>query len=119
MREFDLSFIDLVVVVLAAYRLTRFVVKDSLLGRLPSKTEPRGSGFRRALDEFAYDDRGEDRSLLRGKLGDLLTCTWCVGFWLSLVALWGWTEGGLVVQWVVVLWAVAGAQGYLSSRVNA
>lgn len=110
-----------VVVVLAAYRITRFFVKDSLIGFGPDS----GSKVSSRLDKWAYNDDGTDRSFLRGKVGDLLTCTWCLGFWVSLivyvvaaVSLGEWASQPLAFHGVAIF-AVAGGQGFLSSRLAA
>lgn len=110
--------LEFVILVLAAYRITRFFVKDSLIGMAPDSGTPMSV----RVDRFAYFDNGEDRTWLRGKIGDLLTCTWCTGWWVSLAvtALWlelaPWLLG--VHGWVLVF-AVAGAQGFINSRMNA
>lgn len=110
--------IELVVLALAAYRITRFFVKDSLMGFGPDS----GSAMSVRVDHFAYDSDGNDRSWVRGKIGDLLTCTWCLGFWVSLAVVCAWTQ---TVPWelgtegVLTAFGVAGAQGYLNTRMNA
>jgi hypothetical protein len=116
-----MTWLQYVVVVLAAYRLTRFFVKDSLIGFSPES----GSSMSMRLDRFAYAEDGTDRTWLRGKIGDLLTCVWCLGFWISAavyttaaVALGTWQDQPLVVNGLIVF-AVAGAQGLLSSRLAA
>jgi hypothetical protein len=110
--------LEFVLLVLASYRITRFFVSDSLMGFGPDS----GSQVSAWVDRFAYTEDGVDRSFLRGKLGDLLTCTWCLGFWVSLAALCAW---GQVAPWelgtegVLTAFAVAGGQGFMNSRMNA
>jgi len=133
----DLDALELVVLALAAYRITRFLVRDSLIGFGPDS----GSAMSVRVDRFAYfgaaDDGpdGTDRSWLRGKIGDLVTCMWCLGFWVSAAVylVWtgtapvlepadwarAWEAWNLTAQDVVAIFAVAGAQGYISSRINA
>lgn len=110
-----------VVVAFAAYRITRFLVKDSLIGFAPDS----GSAVSARVDQFAYAENGADRSFLRGKIGDLLTCTWCLGFWVSAatytaaaVALDEWSGQPLVWHGVSIF-AVAGLQGLLNTRLAA
>jgi len=55
---------------LAAFRLTRLVVDDTIL------EAPRG-----AVVRFAFAD-GPARPA-RAKLAELIECYWCVGFWAS------------------------------------
>ncbi len=112
--------LEYVVVVLAAFRVTRFLVRDSLIGFAPDS----GSKMSMRVDRFAYAEDGTDRTWLRGKVGDLLTCVWCLGFWVSAfvyvvaaVALGVWGEYPFAWH-VVAIWAVAGAQGFLSTRLN-
>lgn len=110
--------LTLVILILAAYRITRFFVEDSLIGAGPDS----GSRFSIAVDRFAYDQNGSDRSFLRGKIGDLLTCTWCLGFHVSwvTVSLWLWTAPwDLGTQGWLYVFAVAGGQGFMNSRMNA
>lgn len=110
--------IELVVLALAAYRITRFFVKDSLIGFGPDS----GSAMSVRVDRFAYDSDGNDRSWLRGKIGDLLTCTWCLGFWVSAAVVCAWTQTvpwELGIKGVLTVFGVAGAQGYLGTRMNA
>jgi hypothetical protein len=96
-----------VILVFAAYRITRFFILDTLIGAdLDS-----GSRWSQRLDRFAYTDQGEDRSWWRGRVGDLLSCYYCLGFWVafSTYCLWyrlwwwdiNWTQG-------IEVWAVAG-----------
>jgi hypothetical protein len=117
-----LGWLGLAVAILASYRITRFLVEDSLMGMGPDS----GSWLSTIVDHFAYEDEsGTNRSFLRGKIGDLLTCTWCLGFWVScaVVALMTWTlpwvNGTDPTPWIITAFAVAGGQGYVSSRMNA
>lgn len=121
------------ILILAAYRITRFLVNDSLFGFGPT-SESRMSV---RIDRFAYFDQtdeevqegfrldGEGRSWLREKIGDLLTCTWCLGFWVSaavylafVFATDSWDLAEPVVHGISIF-AVAGGQGFLNSRLNA
>lgn len=110
-----------VVAALAAARLTQFFVFDTLMGAHPDS----GSRFSVAVDRFAYWGQipapegyidGDDRSFWRGKIGDLLTCPFCLGFWISAacylaVVVYEGTWGASPL-WVHVLsiFAVAGLQ---------
>lgn len=108
----------LLVIALAAFRLTRFLVRDSLMGFGPES----GSRMSVRVDAFAYDPEGLDRSYLRGKVGDLATCNWCLGFHVSWVLLCAWYQLApweLGVQGWTVAFAIAGVQGFIASRMNA
>lgn len=90
-----LSALGLAACALAAYRITRLVVTDTLVVRQ-----------RTAVLAWLLE-RGHD------KVVEGLTCPWCVGVWASAaVALLWWAGGPLrAVVWVA---AVAGGQALLS-----
>jgi hypothetical protein len=118
----------LVVLALAAYRFTRLIVLDEVLGSFPA-IDPRtgdpipgdrGDGLRRLIDIGLYDDEGDARNSAARWVGRWLTCTYCCGFWMSaaVVAAWEWWAVDWV-RWVIVVFAIAGAQGYINSRPGA
>lgn len=117
--SFAITIVEFVLLSAAAFRLTQFFVFDSLIGaNLDS-----GSRFADALDDFAYDTNGNDRTWLRGKIGDLLTCPWCLGFWISaacyltfVIAAGRWGDHELVAH-AIGVFAVAGVQGTLNAIV--
>jgi hypothetical protein len=113
---------------LISYRITRFLLFDSLIGMSDPDNENNQenptSPMAIRLDNFAYTDTGEDRSFIRGKIGDLLTCPWCTGFWVSVgvYALFTWSLPWTVDSpgaWVLMTFGVAGLQGFVQSRMNA
>jgi hypothetical protein len=107
-----------VLAALAAYRLTRFVVDDSLL------QGPRRWVFRRFPPDQVWvagfqAEHGRERP---HKLGQLLDCTYCTGFWMAgLVLLVVWALGYLNADpvesfmFVALWWALAGAQALLNA----
>ena len=99
---------------LASARVTRFVLWDSLAGLAPDS----GTRLSKRLDRFAFDEHGLDRSWWRGKVGVGLTCSWCLGGWVSLavVCVWGWVWPWQLGRFGVVAWlAVWCVQGVLSA----
>lgn len=111
-------------------RITQFLVLDSLIGMNPET----GSKLSEVVDRFAYwgDDweqseapvaPGMDRSWIRGKVGDLLTCPFCLGFWIS-AACWVVIAGSLGVASdysllvnAAAIFAVAAVQSWHSAQV--
>lgn len=95
----------MIVAVWLSLRIAVFIVNDSMF-----------EGTRDRVKTWALKG-----STLRGKLFDLLDCTWCVGVWVSvavtcvLTGLWPWRLG--VDGWAVA-GAVAGLQGWLCSHVG-
>lgn len=77
---------------LAVFRVYRLIAEDTILDR------PRKWLLRGPLDtwEKEGDDPGDDYRL---DLGIFITCYWCLGFWLSGVAL---ALYCLVVEWLGV-----------------
>ena len=86
---------------LAAYRVTRLLVIDTLL-------EPGRSNFHSMLERH--------NGIIWAKIYDLVSCTWCVGVYVSFVlyAIYLWN---LFTDWTRLDWlsaiAVAGVQGML------
>lgn len=118
------DWLPFVVLCLAAFRITRFFLYDSLMG-MGLVGKEFASPLAERVDRFAYDREGNNRSLLRGKLGDLLTCPWCLGFWISAACYFSWL--GATVGWDgitatplpvhgITVFAIAGVQGYINSR---
>lgn len=105
--------IDLVVVAvlgLCSFRVTRFVVDDTLW-----------EGTRLRLLNWLVPYRNRKVPMWRIKLSDLLTCYWCVGIWASaglvhvFYTAWPWQLG--ITGWVTV-GAVAGFQSLCSTAVD-
>lgn len=111
--------LTLLAAALCAFRLTRLVVADRILGRHPETDESGkivhpATGLRLLLDRWAYDESGNDRTSLRGWLADLLTCSYCAGVYVSALVV-VWLAGGPQWRaWPVWLGAVAGAQALMS-----
>lgn len=103
------------VAVLAAYRLTRFLVHDTLL------LDARRWLFRRyPPDEQWAAAFGHQRA---HKLGQLVDCHYCTGFWMSGLVLAGAIAAGAVethrpLVVVALWWALAGAQA-LANTIDA
>lgn len=92
----------------AAYRATQLVVWDSI-----------GDGLRLRLDVWRQDPDAKNPRA-RKFIHSLTSCTYCTGWWLSLVTLLvyltaagQWGEASLFVH-AVEFWAVAGAQALLN-----
>ena len=88
---------------LASFRVTRFLVVDDLL-------EPGRSKFHSMLERRS--------GLLWAKLYDLVSCTWCVGVYVSFaiyaIYLWNLFTDWTRLDWLIAI-AVAGVQGMLSA----
>jgi hypothetical protein len=110
----ELSWIHLVILVLASFRLTHLIVFDEITsfirapfititqeedkdGQIVQQIEIKGTGLRRWV-------------------GKLLSCYWCVGIWSStlIIALYCWVPASFVF---LVILAVAGAAAVIESKV--
>lgn len=118
----------------ASYRITRFFVLDSLIGMGSEETlDPDtqaivnvpNSPWGGVVMRFCYTDNGKvDRGVIRGKLGDLAGCYFCLGFWIScaVLAAWTWSLPWMTnspQNWVLEAFAVCGVQAFVSSRQDA
>lgn len=102
-----MNFLALVLLSLAAYRITHFAIYDTLTGSNPET----GTWWSKKVDKFAYNEDGSDRNWVRGKIGDLLTCPFCMSFWISgvLYGLWTWSVPWTVEdpqKWIVTVFGV-------------
>lgn len=118
----------IIILALAAFRITRLFAADSLT-----------VGLRDRLFRFAYDENPEaiaawaqqlnllpqepqpaaaPRAAWRTWAYELYTCQWCLGVWISIAVYCAWRWGGSVAEAVLVVAAVAGAQGSLAAFVG-
>lgn len=95
----------LVLLALAAYRITRLIVIDSILD------EARDWFFQK-LDYKKDKITGvyQSRNFLLQKLSYLLQCTWCAGVWMSGLVYWLYSEDIMLPIYIA---AIAGAQGMI------
>ena len=88
----------------ASFRITRFFVIDTMF-----------EGFRNKIHVFLVNRHGKDEFLAR-KFFELTSCTWCLGFWVSLllysIFVWHNPTAFSRMDWINVF-AVAGGQGML------
>lgn len=117
-----------VVVALASYRLTRVVTTDTI-----------SEGFREAVERWAWDEsvtvpcdcpdaaRGSrgcacssPRARWRTWVDGLVSCAWCAGFWITAAtySCWRWLDVA-PVRAIIVIFALAGVQGFIASRHDA
>ena len=108
-----IEWIDLVILVLASYRLTRLIVFDEITSfiRSPFLTVSYKENDAGQLIE-SVEFKGDG---FRNWVGRLLSCYWCVGIWSSL---------GVVLLYIylpsffplLLILAVAGAAAFIQSK---
>lgn len=91
--------LTLAVLALASYRVTRFIVFDSLFDGLRHKVQ----NWLLVKEALPYV-----------KTLDLISCTWCVGVWVSAALYWLYSQDfQLSVEAGINIAGIAGAQGLL------
>lgn len=101
--------IPLLVLAFASYRITRFLIIDTL-----------PEGLRVAWHNFLIGrvEKNGKLKLVWQKLYELTSCTWCAGFWVSFLLYWvfAWTSPVDFTRfdWISVF-AIAGLQGLLNA----
>ena len=116
-------FLALLALGFASFRITRFIVWSSLIGTA-CDGQPIGNGFNHpdtsvgvAISEFAYKPNGQYQGWFRGKLGDLLQCTWCAGFWVSAAVYGAWFQPTTIdARAIVSVFGIAAVQSLLNAR---
>ncbi|MDQ6422900.1 DUF1360 domain-containing protein [Paenibacillus sp. LHD-117] len=111
----DISWLHFVILVLAAFRLTRLIVFDQITSFIRKP-------FMSITVEHKEDGSMVERielpaSGIRSWIGYLLSCYWCSGIWVSLLV--------VALYWLVpqsypllVALAVAGAAALIESKVS-
>lgn len=102
-----ISIIPLIILALASYRLTRFLVIDTLI-----------AGTRNKFHSILIN-RAQKNGILQKiweKFYELTSCTWCLGFWVSLALYWAYTWNS-PANWnqnsIISILAIAGIQGMI------
>lgn len=112
------DFLALVVIALAAYRVTRVVVADTLSDNFRAWMWARAYDRIHDYDSVGdRDDRIERRSWWWAKGFELVSCPFCTGFWASLVLYLAWFDWHVsFARPAITALAVAGLQAFISSR---
>lgn len=74
-----ITIFPLIILALASYRLTRFLIIDTLIAGIRNK-------FHSALVNQAQ--KGGKLHMVWEKLYDFTSCTFCAGFWVSVILYW-------------------------------
>lgn len=111
----DMTWLLLVLLTFASFRLTRLVVHDKITAFLR----------RPFIDEITIEEEGGPvtYSKIKGKgiqyfIGELLSCTWCSGMWCTALLLLVYILFPIVGELIIILLSIAGAAGLMESIVN-
>jgi len=114
------TFLALLVVGLAGYRLTRVVTSDSISDPFRAWLWDRAYTHAGMTYDFQHDTQAPAvRSKAWRWVYDLLSCPYCLGFWLTLAVWWGYTFGPEWVERGVEALAAVGVQAFIASRRDA
>lgn len=102
-----ITIFPLIILALASYRLTRFLIIDTLIAGIRNK-------FHSAL--VNQSQKSGKLHKVWEKLYEFTSCTWCFGFWVSLALYWAYTWSS-PANWnqnfIISVFAIAGIQGML------
>jgi hypothetical protein len=111
---FEINLIDLIVIILAAFRLTHLIVFDEIAAfiRNPfiSVIEKEDSAGNK---DIVIEIKGKG---IRHFIGGLLSCYWCTGFWVSLGTILTYFYLPILYP-VLLIFAVAGAASVIESKI--
>lgn len=109
----------LLIVAAATYGATRFIVKDSLIQTprnalivrlwpwVHLRTDPPDKRAHRQRHVRLGDSVPDNAEGWRGKLAELLACSYCMGWWIGLLMFWFYGIDG-PARVVVEAWAIRG-----------
>ena len=105
----DLTFLELAVLGLASFRLTRLMVFDKITGFIRN-------AFMNEIEEA--DEKGEKviylvpkNGLVRGFFGELLSCYWCTGVWSSIILYLLYVTATVIAVPIILILAISGSSG--------
>ena len=108
--------LEFVVVSLAVFRVSRLIVSDSILDRVRIRFLTR-----HPASDTVFMDGGDGRLWVEALdgwvaeqpsfFGELISCVWCVGFWVAVLAVIGWWQVPQVVWWIGLPFALSAVAG--------
>ena len=112
----DLTFLELTVLGLASFRLTRLMVFDKITGFIRN-------AFMKEIEET--DEKGEKAIYLvpkggpvRGFIGELLSCYWCTGVWSSIILYLLYVTVAVIAVPIIVILAISGIAAIIETLVQ-
>jgi hypothetical protein len=110
------DFLELIILSLAVFRLTRLLVIDQITSFI---REP----FHEIEEKFLEDGSVEYYINIKGKgirrwIGELLSCFWCTGIWCTVLVFLGYNFIPLVGEPIVYILAIAGLAGIVEAIIG-
>lgn len=112
----DISFMELIVLALASFRLTRLVVYDKITNfiRKPFSEEMEEINEHGEIEIYIVPKKGG----FRGIIGELLSCYWCTGVWSSIFLIILYWQFPLIANPIILVLAVAGLAALIETIVQ-
>ncbi len=112
----DFSFMELIVLALASFRLTRLVVYDTITNfiRKPFSEETQELNEKGEIETYIILKKGG----IRGFIGELLNCYWCMGVWSSIILIIIYCLFPLIANPIILVLAVAGLAALIETIVQ-
>lgn len=117
----DISIFEFVVICLAAFRLTRLIVNDTITGFIRKP-------FHNLVEETNAEGTVETYIVIKAEkglkywIGYLLSCYWCVSVWMAFFSWLFYTLYPVVTGPILIIFAVAGVaatvEAYVSRVIN-
>lgn len=113
MELLSMNFTTFLILSFACFRLTHLIVADVI-------TAPFRAMF---VEELEEPDREGRMNVLtipkfpkwRALIGTLISCPWCVGFWIGLALIAGWYWIPNVTFWIAAVFAISGVGSLLET----
>ncbi|MGE6631018.1 DUF1360 domain-containing protein [Bacillus sp. NPDC077027] len=110
------GFLSFIVFSLAAFRLTRLIVFDTI-------TAPFRRNFHEEHEETNAQGEIETYIVIKGKglrawIGELISCYWCTGVWCTAALIGIYILSPSVSMWLNLLLAIAAAAGIIEAVVS-
>ena len=112
----DISFLDLLVLGLACFRLTRLLVYDRITAFIRNL-------FMEEMEEMNESGEKEiylvpKKGVIKGFFGELLSCYWCTGIWSAIVISFLYFFTPLYAVPIILVLAVAGIGALIETIVQ-
>jgi hypothetical protein len=112
----EITFLELTLLGLASFRLTRLLVYDQITGFIRN-------AFMKEIEET--DEKGEKAiylvpksGIVRGFIGELLSCYWCTGIWSSLILYLLYVTVAVIAVPIIVILAISGIAAIIETLIQ-
>ena len=110
--------LEFAVLALAVFRVSRLIVSDTILDTprlwILARWPASDTVFVEARPHTFWVENVEGWMTVKPHLiGELVSCVWCTGFWISVIAAVGWSQAPDVAWWLALPFALSAVAGLL------